>query len=190
MLALAPLLAAFAAIEPQLVVGGRDLGFPSFWYHAGALAFCYLLGLHWTEYRQILSASAMAALTAAIMTFATFVLTFAGAATGIIAAVIFIRFLPADAGVLALFVVVPGLAGVAWGLVLGHVAHRFVAGVDVPPGWLRLHALWGALAGPPMLYSAIAPHPPYIAAFTTTVAVLALTIVSWWWQRRCRRPAR
>jgi hypothetical protein len=188
MLPLALLLVGLAVIEPRLALGGRNPpGFTSFWYHYDALALCYLFGLHWTERRRILWAAGAAILAAVIMTVSTVVLTFVGLVTGFIAALGFLAHLPSDAGVVAPYIVIPAFAGMAWGIVVAIVAHGFVAGGEFPRGWLALHGWWGAVAGPPMLWSALAVPFPHAPAVTTTVATLLLTLVSWWWLRRCRR---
>jgi len=190
MLPLVLLLVGFAVIEPRLALGGRNHpGFTSFWYHYGALALCYMFGLHWTENRRIVAASVSAMLAAVTMTLTTVILTPVGIATGFVAAVIFVAVLRSDAGAIASFIVVPGLAGMAWGIVAAIVAHGFVAGGEFPRGWLRLHGWWGAVAGPPMLWSALAVPFPHAPAATTAVATLSLTLVSWWWLQRSRsRP--
>jgi hypothetical protein len=190
-LPLAPLLLGSIAIEPLLTASRRaPPGFTSFWYCYGALALCYAFGLHWTEHRRILWAAGAAMLAAAIMAFVTVALTFAGIATGIAAALIFVTLMTPDAGIAALFILVPGLAGMAWGVAVAHLARRFVTGGDVPTDWLRLHVLWGAVAGPPMLFSTVPPVSPYVPALVTTVATLSLTVVSWWRLRRSRRCLR
>jgi len=187
MLPMVVLLAAFAAVEPQLAVPGRlrSNGEIFFWFHYGALALCYLFGLHWTEHRRILSAARASLVAAAIMTIVTVILTYVGIVTGMIVAGVFLALLPPDA-VFAVFIIVPGLAGMAWGAAAAILAHGLSAGSDFPSGWLRLHGLWGAVAGPPMLFSAMAPVPLYVPALTTAATTLALTVVSWWWLWRSR----
>jgi hypothetical protein len=189
MLPLALLLADFAAIEPRFALGGRNPPvFTSFWYHYGALALCYMFGLHWTEQRRIVRATVAAMLAAATMTLVTVILTFVGIATGIATAVVFIALLHSAAGFYASFVVVPGLAGTAWGIAVAIVAHRLSGGSEFPEGWLRLHGWWGVVAGPLMLWSTLAVPFPGAPALATTAATLSLTLLSWWWIRRCRRP--
>lgn len=184
MLPLALLLLGFAALEPHLAAGGRRLPeFTSFWYHYGALAFCYLLGLHWTERRRILWAAGAATLAAVIMMVSTVVLTFVGLVAGFIAALGFWVHLPVDAGVVASYIAVPSFAGMTWGIVVAIVAHGLVFGGELPRGWLALHGWWGVVAGPPMLWSALAVPFPHATAVTTTVSTLSLTLVSWWWLR-------
>src|SRR5262249_29249078 len=157
-----------------------------FWYHYGSLAVCYLFGLHWTEHRRILSAARASLVAAAIMTVVTVILTYAGIMVGMVVAGLFMVLFPGDAAFWALFTVVPGLAGMAWGVAAGILAHGLSAGSDFPRGWLRLHGLWGAVAGPPMLFSAMAPAPPYVPALTTAAATLALTVASGWGLRSSR----
>src|SRR5262249_31225618 len=181
MVPLAILLAGFQTVVHELWVDHHHYwGEISFWYHYGALALCYLLGLHWARHRRVLGALQAALQAAAIMTLVTVILTYVGIAVGICVAGIAEALLPrSGAGWLAV-VVVPSLAGMAWGLAVGALANRFLDAGDLPADWLRLHAVWGAVAGPAMLWYALAAPSSYAATLTTAIATLALSVLTSW----------
>jgi hypothetical protein len=158
------LLVGYVLFE-QVVLPGlqmRPIGFGGFWSYLGFLGLCYAFGfsqLYRIGWRR---AMCTAPVVAALMTAAGVFLTFAGFLWGFhwglwAFGVAWQTRLSLYHLILPAIISAPCVAGVAYALCLTWAQNLVEpVGEPLPRGWIWLHAVWGAVAGPSVFFGVLA----------------------------------